>query len=278
MTIAASGHAPSTPHRTRLTKEPHFQPSFLARGLPSSTMLGVATHVLRKSAPRLSNSSIRKKKYCRLPTGTRSSIILFPRRLLGRLQPRLGHPERRPPVLHRAEETGFVSFMTGGTDLFDLDQQRVAVAVEGDFLDRLRVAAGFAFHPEFLARAAPEIGPAGFDGLFQRRPVHPGHHQDAAGGLFLNDRRDQPVRIEFQMFVKVHGAHSLGFPLRTAQEYFASPKNFSRPPRYIPPNERCWRPARRPPGPPAIPPPGVPACPPRRWPPLAPPPPRSRCG
>src|SRR6266581_5162955 len=75
MTIAASGQAAKTPHRIRLTKEPHFQPSILASGLPSSTMLGVATQVLKKSAHRLNNSIIRQKKYCRLPTATRSSMF-----------------------------------------------------------------------------------------------------------------------------------------------------------------------------------------------------------
>ena len=58
----ASGQAANAPQRTRLMKEPHFQPSFLASGLPSRTRFGVAIHVLRKSAPRLTNNSIRKKK------------------------------------------------------------------------------------------------------------------------------------------------------------------------------------------------------------------------
>ena len=93
-----------------------------------------------------------------------------------RFEPLLCHPERPALVFHRAKETGFVSFMTGRADLFDLDQQRIAIAIEGDVFDRLGVAAGFAFPPEFLARAAPEMGLAGREGLFQRRAVHPGHH------------------------------------------------------------------------------------------------------
>ena len=75
MTMAASGQAANTPHMTRLMKEPHFQPSIFASGLPSNTMLGVAIQVLKKSAPRLNNSIIRQKKYCRLPTATRSSMF-----------------------------------------------------------------------------------------------------------------------------------------------------------------------------------------------------------
>ena len=41
---------------------PHFQPSFLAMGLPSSTRFGVAIQVLKKSIPRenVSSATIRK--------------------------------------------------------------------------------------------------------------------------------------------------------------------------------------------------------------------------
>ena len=89
--------------------------------------------------------------------------------------------------------------------LFHLDQQRVAVAIEGEVLDHLDMAAGFALHPEFLARAAPEMRPAGGDGGFERGAVHPGHHQHAAGGLFLDDGRDEAVHVKFQLVVKTHG-------------------------------------------------------------------------
>src|SRR5439155_3408617 len=94
--------------------------------------------------------------------------------------------------------------MTGGADLFDLDQERVAVAVERDVLDLLYMAAGLAFHPELPARAAPEMGLAGFDGFFKRSAVHPGHHQNAARFLFLNNGGDQARRVEFQLVVKAH--------------------------------------------------------------------------
>src|SRR5437763_12033672 len=94
--------------------------------------------------------------------------------------------------------------MAGGADLFDLNQERIAVAVERDILDLLHMAAGLAFHPELPARAAPEIGLAGFDGFFKRSAVHPGHHQDAARFLFLNDGGNQSVRVEFQLVVKAH--------------------------------------------------------------------------
>ena len=41
-------------------------------------------------------------------------------------------------------------------------------------------------------------------GFFQRRAVHPRHHQHAAGLLLLNDGRDQAVGVELQLIVKTH--------------------------------------------------------------------------
>ena len=57
MTIAGSGQNASPTQSATLSGMPHLQPSFFAMGLPSSTMLGVATQVLRKSIPRETNSS-----------------------------------------------------------------------------------------------------------------------------------------------------------------------------------------------------------------------------
>ena len=71
--------------------------------------------------------------------------------------------------------------MAGRANLLDLDEQGVAVAIERDVFDGLGVAAFLAFHPEFLAGAAPEVGFAGGDGFFERSAIHPRHHQDAAG-------------------------------------------------------------------------------------------------
>ena len=45
---------------------------------------------------------------------------------------------------------------------------------------------------------------AGGDGAFERGAVHPRHHHDATGLLFLNNRRDEAVGIEFQFVVKAH--------------------------------------------------------------------------
>jgi len=90
-------------------------------------------------------------------------------------------------------------------DLLDLDQQRIAVAIKSDVFHGLGMSAGLAFHPELLARTAPEMSLAGLQGFLQRGLVHPSHHQDAPGVLLLDDRRNQAVGIELKFFVKGHG-------------------------------------------------------------------------
>src|SRR5213594_1939367 len=95
--------------------------------------------------------------------GSLLSINLFRRFELG-----FGDPEVRPAVLDRAEETRLVTLVTRRADLLDLNQQRVAVAIERDVLDLLRVAAAFALHPEPLTGATPEMGLARRQRRFER--------------------------------------------------------------------------------------------------------------
>src|SRR5581483_2178249 len=133
--------------------------------------------------------------------------------LLGTFELFLGDLEPAvPPLrLNRAEKAGLITFVTGRPDLLDLDQKRVAVAIEGNVLDSLRVAAGFAFHPELLTGTAPEMSFAGLQGFFQRAAVHPGHHQDAAGFVFLDDGRNQPLASNFNWSKKlINCAHLPG--------------------------------------------------------------------
>ena len=73
-TIADNGQTGSARQMAMLSSTPHFQPSFLARGLPSSARFGVAIHVLKKSMPRENTSSASIKKYPRLANGMVSSI------------------------------------------------------------------------------------------------------------------------------------------------------------------------------------------------------------
>jgi len=74
-TMADSGHMASPATTAAFTRTPHAHPSFLAMGLPSRTRCGVATQVLRKSAPRESTRIARKMKYSRLPNGLNSSMV-----------------------------------------------------------------------------------------------------------------------------------------------------------------------------------------------------------
>jgi hypothetical protein len=134
----------------------------------------------------------------------RRIFFFLPVKLFRRLELGLSGLEIFSVTFDRAEETGLVTFVARGAGLLHLNQKTVAVAVKGDVLDGLRVAAFFAFHPKFLPRAAPEMRLAGGDGAFEGSAVHPCHHHDAAGFLLLNDCGNQSLRVEFQFFVKTH--------------------------------------------------------------------------
>src|SRR5208283_6068272 len=73
-----------------------------------------------------------------------------------------------------------------------------------DVFDLLNMAAGLALHPEFLPRAAPEMGLAGLNRAFQRGAVHPRHHQHPPRLLLLHNRRDETIGIKLQFVVKAH--------------------------------------------------------------------------
>ena len=75
------------------------------------------------------------------------------------------------------------------------------VAIGGDFLDHQAVAGGFALQPELVARAAVEGGEAGFHGLAEGFFVHEADHQNAAGGVVLNDGGDQAVDFLKSRFI-----------------------------------------------------------------------------
>jgi hypothetical protein len=55
------------------------------------------------------------------------------------------------------------------------------------------------------------MGFAGGNGGFQGRAVHPSHHDDAAGGLFLDDCRNQPFTVELKFVVKAHRMNCFRF-------------------------------------------------------------------
>src|SRR4051812_13224033 len=64
--------------------------------------------------------------------------------------------KRLAAITDRAEETAFISLVAGGARLLHLNQQRVAIAIEGDIFNDLHMSARFALDPILLARSAPK--------------------------------------------------------------------------------------------------------------------------
>ncbi len=89
--------------------------------------------------------------------------------------------------------------MTGRSDLVDLNQKSIAIAIEREILDCLGMSAFFAFHPKLSARTAPKMRFAGFERFSERRLIHPCHHENASARLLLDDRRNQAHGIKFQL-------------------------------------------------------------------------------
>ena len=124
-------------------------------------------------------------------------VLLLTVDLLGCFELLLGDLDGLTAFLHRTEETGLITFMTSRTNLFHLQQKSISVAIKRDFLHGLNMAAGFAFHPVFLAGTAPEMGFSGGQGALEGGAIHPRHHENAAGGFLLDDGRYESVGVEF---------------------------------------------------------------------------------
>ena len=100
------------------------------------------------------------------------------------------------------EETAAIPFMARRSpDLFDLDEQRVGVTVEEDFLHDLDVATFFTLAPQLITTAAEIADLARLQSFFPGRTVHVGQHQDIASGEILGDDRNQ-----FELF-KIRTSH-----------------------------------------------------------------------
>jgi hypothetical protein len=78
---------------------------------------------------------------------------------------------------------------------FDAEEECVLVAVGGDFDDAEAIAAGFAFHPEFLAGAAPKCNKAGFFCFAPAFFVEKSEHEDLAGARILHDAGGEAVHF-----------------------------------------------------------------------------------
>src|SRR5690606_13383883 len=79
--------------------------------------------------------------------------------------------------------------------LLDLQQHRVAVAVDADLAHVLHVARRLALAPQPATRTRPVDGAPGSGRLRERFTVHPRQHQHLAGARILRYDRDQSVVV-----------------------------------------------------------------------------------
>ncbi len=80
----------------------------------------------------------------------------------------------------------------------DLQQDRILIAVDIHFLDRLHLSGRVTLAPEFAARARPVMHDAGGQCPVERCLVHIGHHQDVAAINFRRNTDDEAIRVEFR--------------------------------------------------------------------------------
>src|SRR5438128_1931293 len=90
-----------------------------------------------------------------------------------------------------AVEAATLAGVAGRTDLVDLHEHRVTVAVERHRLHPLLVTAGLALDPVLLPTAAPVGAAAGRQRAVQRLVVHPPDHQHLTGVPLLGHRANE---------------------------------------------------------------------------------------
>ena len=82
--------------------------------------------------------------------------------------------------------------------LLNLDKQGIAIAINCDRLDSLRMPRSLPLYPKFLAGAAPEADAARVEGFGYRLSVHISEHQHFVICFVLNDGRDESVPVKFK--------------------------------------------------------------------------------
>ena len=89
--------------------------------------------------------------------------------------------------------------MARRTDRLDLHEKGIAVTIEKQVLELQ--ACDRRSHPFPIRSGAngSRVHRLRLDGLLQCLLVHEGHHQHRAITPILHDRRNQPLRIEFQL-------------------------------------------------------------------------------
>src|SRR5471030_1525886 len=102
-------------------------------------------------------------------------------------------------IADRPEEAVMPAGVAGHAGLLDLDQQRVAVAINAEIDQLLDVARRVALAPGTLARARPVADAAGAHRLDDGVPVHPGHHQDLAAAMLLGDGGHESLGVELDL-------------------------------------------------------------------------------
>src|SRR5207237_4788296 len=95
-------------------------------------------------------------------------------------------------------ETGVRAGVTRGTGGDDVDEQRVAIAIDFDADDALAIAGRRAFVPQLSAAAAPEPGLTCLLRAAQRFFIHPRQHERCAGCRIAHDRGDETI-VEIQI-------------------------------------------------------------------------------
>src|SRR4029077_7673773 len=120
--------------------------------------------------------------------------------------------------------------VAGRSVRLDLEQQRVAIAIDRDLAQDEDVAARLALAPQATTRPGVEMDLAGGEGRGQRFSVEVGDHQDAPIGDVLDDPRDEAVarpepdrrRVERQVHAAGSRATRTGRPA-AAMAAFTSP-------------------------------------------------------
>ena len=107
-------------------------------------------------------------------------------------------------------------------NLFHLENNGILITIDQDLLNHLEMAGTFPLKPQFVARPAPIMGLAGFQGLQPGLFINIGQHQNLAALIILNDGRQQTVtfgKIKFihDLLILSNDSTALAFRVLFAQ-------------------------------------------------------------
>src|SRR5271165_5141539 len=139
---------------------------------------------------------------CRLPLGMPSLSLLATELLFLAIDFCVGRKRDWP---RKATDGTLVTHQAVSFNL-NAKQQRIVVAVRRRGNNAQAVTAGFALHPQLLARTAPESDEPGFQRFGVADGVEKAQHKHLAGGRILNDSRQQAVHF-FKVNLRCVFAH-----------------------------------------------------------------------